>query len=148
MLPADYLAAEPLIVARLRDQVHELRQVLPLEDVTRLPESAVASPMAYVVYDGDEVVEGEGRARQGASQLVRQRWLVVLGIRNAAQAARDRVPTHGTAGALIAKAIAALAGWQCAPFRAPLYRVNAPRVSYGANFALYPLMFAGELISS
>lgn len=147
-LPADYLIAGPLIMQRLRDEVPALRQVLPLEDLSRLPESAVASPFAYVMYDGDEVLEGEGRARQGASQLVRQRWLVVLAIRNAAQAATARIATDEAAGPLISKLIAALAGWTVEPFRAGLYRITAPRVSYGANSALYPLLFAGELTTT
>lgn len=144
-LPADYLVAGPLIMERLRNQITELRSVLPLAEVARLNANAIAGPLAYVMYDGDDVVEGEGRARQGASQLVRQRWMVVLGIRSAAQ---REAASHEAAGPLISRVIAALAGWTCEPFRSPLYRVAAPRVDYGANFALYPLMFAGELMTS
>jgi len=142
--PSDYLMAGRAIIERLKTSVLELRQVLSLEEIAQLDENAIASPTAYVVYDGDEVLEADGRARQGASQLVRQRWMVVLAVANARQA-RSGDAKHAEAGPLLSLLIAALAGWLTPPFRRPLFRVSAPRVQYGQNVALYPLMFAGEL---
>lgn len=142
MLPADYLAAGRALVERLRTDVPALRGVLLAEDLAVLNEGAAIGPLAFVMYDGDEVIEGEGRARQGASQRVRQRWLVVVAIRNATQ--HRQGAAHEDAGPLLSQTIQSLAGWITAPYRAPLVRLTAPRVSYGNNFALYPLMFAGD----
>lgn len=142
MLPADYLAGGRAIVERLRAEVRELRGVLMAEDLAVLNEGTAVGPLAFVVYDGDEVLEGDGRARQGASQRVRQRWMVVIAIRSAVQ--HRQAASHDEAGPLLAKTIQTLAGWSTAPYRQPLVRITAPRVNYGPNFALYPLMFAGD----
>ncbi|WP_290889381.1 hypothetical protein [Arenimonas sp.] len=141
-LPADYLGAAPLIVERLRTAVPALRGVLLADDLAALAERTAVGPLAFVIYDGDEVLEGDGRARQGASQMVRQRWAVIMAVRSAVQH-RDGA-LHQIAGPLLTAVIAALAGWHTPPYRAPLYRITAPRVDYGPNFALYPLLFAGD----
>lgn len=141
MRPTDYLAAGAQIIERLRTEVRALRGVLPAEDLAALSETTIG-PIAFVIYDGDEVFDGAGRAQQGASQRVRQRWLVVIAVRHAGQT--RQAATHEAAGPLLSSVIGALAGWPCAPFSKPLIRVTAPRVNYGPNFALYPLMFAGD----
>jgi hypothetical protein len=144
--PRHYLMAGELIVARLRSQVRELRAVESIELIDQATEAKAVGPLGFVAYDGDEVVEGAGRARQGASQLVRQRWLVIVALRSAAQG--RAAAQHEEAGPLLSATVDALAAWECAPFRAPMVRVSAPRVDYGKNWTLYPLMFAGELMTS
>lgn len=142
-LPTDYLAAGDHIVQRLRTDVRALRGVLAAEDLRIINESTVVGPLAFVIYDGDEVLEGAGRAAQGASQMVRQRWAVIVAVRSAVQ--HRQAAAHEAAGPLLTAVIQSLAGWQTEPFRKPLVRLTAPRVDYGPNFALYPLLFAGEL---
>jgi len=142
-VPDDYLAAGAAIIERLRQQVPELRDVLTMEDAAQVQESAVASPVAYVAYDGDTL--GDGVVR-GAPQVVTQRWLVVLAVRSARQ---QRAATHEAAGPLLSKIIAALAGFTPPPLRRPLRRTTTPRVNYRpGGLTLYPLAWAGELTTT
>lgn len=134
---SDHLAAGPLFIARIRETVSDLADVLPARDLAGLTESTLRSPTVFVIYDGDVLADSAGR---GQAQMVRQRWLVVLALRHARQG--DGGAALGAeAGPLLTALLAALSGWTPSTDHRPLVRVAAPRPGYSPAFAYYPLAF-------
>jgi len=142
---ADYLAAGPLIIARIADAVPGIVSVLPARDLASLTESTLQSPTVFVVYDGDRLADTAGR---GQAQAVQQRWLVVLAIRNAKQG-DGGAGMAAEAGPLLVGLLKALQGWQpnSTDYR-PLVRVAAPRPGYSPAFAYYPLAFESQIVTT
>lgn len=145
----NYLALEPLIIDRLKTEVPTLRAVLSADALADLAEGVQTTPAAYVLYDGDDVPSADGkRAGDGARQLVSQRWLVVLAVRNA----RGGSDAREDAGPLLTQILAALAGYHPQPappsqvYR-PLKRAQAPRPGYHAGYGYFPLLFTTEVLT-
>ena len=145
----NYLAVESLIIDRLTAEVPALRAVLSADALTDLTEGVQTTPAAYVLYDGDDVPSTDGkRAGDGARQLVSQRWLVVLAVRNA----RGGADAREDAGPLLTQILAALAGYHPQPappaqvYR-PLKRAQAPRPGYHAGYGYFPLLFTTEVLT-
>lgn len=144
---ADYLAAEAAIIGRLKEQVAGFAGVLGAGDLGAVEEKSQQTPAAHVLYDGDVVAGGgDGRGGNNAAQMVMQRWMVVVAVRNA------RDPLGGTgaradAGPLITGVIRALSGWAPTEFHRPLRRVQAPRPGYNKGFAYFPLVFEGQILT-
>lgn len=146
-LADNWLAAEPLLVERLRTQVPDLRAVYQAEDLAALDAQkdvrAAATPAAHVFYLGDQVLVGDDSSRnQGAAQVVDQIYGVALVVRNATGAGGLRAD----AGRLLPQLIRAIAGWDCGvaglrPFRRAAVR-TPPR--YYADKAIFPLFFAAR----
>lgn len=134
---ADYLAAGPLLVARVKDQVAGLRHVLPATELSAMKETGLPSPSAFVIYDGDRLGDS---ALRGQSRVVYQRWLVVLAVRNATQGDGGQA-IQDEAGPLLSSILGALQGHILSPDHRPLIRVQAPKPGYSAAFAYYPLAF-------
>lgn len=144
---SDYLAAEPLLIARLRAAVAGFRAVLGAADLDGVAEGAQTVPAAHVIYDGDALPGGDAsRGGAGAAQMVAQRWLVVVAVRNVRQAATGD-GARGEAGPLISQTLAALSGWQPSPSFRPLRRVAGPRPGYNAGFGYFPLLFEAQLVT-
>ncbi len=142
---ADYLSLSPLIIARIGAAVSGIAAVLPARDLAALNELALQSPSVFVVYDGDALAESGGR---GQAQVVRQRWIVVLAVRNATQGDGGAAQT-AQAGPLLSDLISALQGWQPgSPDFRPLTRVSAPRPGYSPAFAYYPLAFECQIFTT
>lgn len=146
---SNYLALEPLIIARLQSQVTGLRAVLSADDLADLATGVQTTPAAYVLYDGDDVPATPAmRAGDGARQLITQRWLVVLAVRNA----RGGADAREDAGPLLSQCLTALAGHHLQPtppahiFR-PLKRAQAPRPGYADGFGYFPLLFTTEVMT-
>ena len=144
----NYLELEPLIVARVASEVPGLRKVFGMAELASIREKAAQfAPCACVVYDGDTVPSGDGaRGGQGQAQLVLQRWVVWLIVRNvrdgnAGAAART------DAGPLLSLLITALAGWSPTPTRRPLRRANAPRPLFEDGVIHFPVLFEAPLIT-
>ena len=140
----DYLAAGPLIVARLKDRVEDLRLVLPATELSAMKETGLPTPSVFVIYDGDRLGDA---ALRGAVRVVHQRWLVVLAVRNATQGDGGQA-MQDTAGPLISALLGALQGVLLSPDHRPLMRVSAPKPGYSAAFAYYPLAFETAIQSS
>jgi hypothetical protein len=140
----DYLAAEAPIIARLKALVPALRAVAGAPEIVVPPQV----PSALVIYDGDTIPQGPGgQAGNGALQVVRQRWMVVLIVHNlryAAEGAEARL----TAGPLLIEVMRALAGWPPLPELRPMRRVQGPEVDYRDGVALFPLMYETQLLTS
>lgn len=140
----DYLACGPLIIERLRVMVPEFATVSGWADYASVSESAMPTPAAYVVYDGD--VQGDS-AGQGSAQRVTQRWGVVIAVRNVSKA----IPRDGIrkeAGPLMMAVLKALSGWQPDPEFRPLKRLEAPKPIYSGLIGYFPLMFAAGIVTN
>lgn len=140
---ADYLAAGPLLMQRIRAAVPSVAAVLAARDLSRLAESTLQSPAVFVVYDGDRLGDAAGR---GGARIVHQRWLVVLAVRNATQSDGGAALTN-EAGPLLSALIEALQGWAPSDDFRPLVRIAAPLPGFSPAFAFYPLAFEAALIT-
>lgn len=138
-LVADYLFIGPLIAARLAAEIADL-PVEHVETAEQLNQADQRRRTAKVMWAGDTFEPGEnGRAREGSSQIVHQRWLVALVMNHEGQKADAR---HTAAGPTLSAIHRALAGWQPAGAARALRRAQAPlRPSLTPTSAVYPLGF-------
>lgn len=135
----DYLAAEPLIVARLESQVTGVK-VLTAADLAGVKEAAQVTPAVHVLYGGDRLADSVGH---GIAQTWAQIWWVVVAVRNARNQGKGR-EARKAAGPYIAQVFQALTGWQMSSTdHGPLKRVNPPGgpVYSPGGFAYFPLAF-------
>lgn len=143
-LAANYLFLQPLIEARLAAQIGEN---IPVEGIEELAQAGAEDARPYVIFvywAGDRFNESDGgRALAGTSQILHQRWLVLLYVKNAAHA--NRAARNEAAGGLLSRLHKALAGWT--PLGAQpgsphkFNRINGLKPDYTRNSGLYPLMF-------
>jgi hypothetical protein len=135
----DYLSAEDLLTARIQ-AVTGIVSVLSAASLPGLAETAQKTPCVHVLYDGDRIGEGKN------AQIIHQRWLAVLAIRNArdatGQASREQ------AGPLLSALIQQLQGWKPSPQHGLLVRIEAPEPAYTPNFAYFPLAFETALATT
>lgn len=135
---ADALTVWPTICDRIKDQVPALKAVRPVWDLASVTEQSQVSPQAFVVYDGEDVVD---QSSTGTKVLESQRFIVVLAIRNAS----DTLGGSGVAGdavALRSQINTALAGWKPGPEHRPMTRARTNiRPHYTPGFAYLPTSF-------
>lgn len=129
-MPSNYFAAGDGIVTKLKT-IPGLQEVATAADVDRVMEGVVATPAAFVIYDGDEVA-GDGRAA-----VVVQRWGVII----VAQGL-DYTGARDGVGSLLMDVLLALQGFTPAEQHTQLSRVSGPPPRYyPGGFAQIPLMF-------
>ncbi len=134
---ADYLAAEPLIIQRLQSQIANMA-VLSAADLADVVEAQQTTPAIHVLYDGDRLVDAQGR---GQAQAVAQRWMIVIAVRNARDQGKGG-KARGTAGPHLDAALKTLSGYELSTGHGALKRVPAPRPVYSkGGFAYFPLAF-------
>ena len=138
-LAADYLFIGPLMKARLEDQVGDI-PVQVCETVEQVLKADQRKRVLLLLWAGDRVDTGaDGSARAGASQLLHQRWLVILGLDNVSPSPDAR---NVTAGPLLSKVHKALAGWTPEGAGRPMRRASAPlQPTFTPSKAVYPLGF-------
>lgn len=103
MSPDNFLAAEPLIVQRLRAVLPAEVHVLPAADLASVAAENQPTPAVHVLYDGYQVVD----ASTGATAAVEQNWLTVVVTRNVADIEQGH-EARQQAGPLAAKVLDAL----------------------------------------
>jgi hypothetical protein len=139
----DYLFLGPLLQARLVDQVPDV----PV-DVCETAQQVLAADrrplVLMVMWAGDRFDETErGRAGNGASQVVLQRWLVMLALNNASP---EKDARHLRAGPLLSAVHKALAGWTPEGSSRAMRRANAAmRPDMTPQKAIYPMGFELQL---
>jgi len=104
----DYLFVGPLIVARLVAVVPDV----PVELVERAEQVLQADQRAMVIkvmWAGDAPVATDERSRTRSSQIIRQRWLVLLAMNNASPLPAAR---STAAGPTLSKMHKALHGFE------------------------------------
>lgn len=138
----NYLAVEPLIIARLEERVSGLRNVSGWSDYASIEDAKMPTPCAYVLYLGDRPLDDAGR---GAVQRVMQLWGVVIAVRNL-RSAPTGAGVRDEAGPYITAVIGALMGWRPSPTFRPMRRLaGGPPPSYGDLVGYFPLLFGTEL---
>lgn len=125
------------IVARLRDQVADLRSVLMLDEYdpgTTVPRQL---PGAIVMLDGLRVVQRPASA-YGLPTNCEQDWMVAIAVR---RARADADAANAQVGVLLPQVVAALHGY--VPDGSPrgFFWRTGPRPSYGKDVSYYPLIF-------
>lgn len=124
------------IVARLRDQVPDLRAVLPVDEFdagTTVPRQL---PSAIVLLDGLRVVSKTNVYTQPLN--CEQDWMVALAVRSARA---DADAASAQVGVLLPQVVAALHAYvPTGAVRGFVWRTG-PRPSYGREVTYYPLIF-------
>ena len=140
----NYLAAEALIIARLKENVEALKTVSDWSDYTTLDEASFTSPAAYVLFLGYRPVQEHS---DGAVQQTEQLWGVVVAVRNARQA-RSKSGVREDAGPLMASVMAVLQGWKPSNEHSALKltTLDSARPSYGATVGFFPMTFATRVV--
>lgn len=138
-LAADYLFLGPLIAERLADQVPDV-PVDVCETVQQVLAADVRPLVLMVMWAGDRFNESEtGRAGNGASQVLYQRWLVMLAMNNVGAGKDAR---HLRAGPVLSLTHKALAAWKPEGCVHSMRRANAPmRPEMTPQKATYPMGF-------
>lgn len=138
-LAADYLFLGPLIQKRLQDQVPDV-PVDVCETAAQVLAADRRALVLMVMWAGDRFVESDsGRAANGASQVLFQRWLVMLALNNASP---EKDARHLLAGPLMSATHKALAGWTPEGTARAMRRANAPmRPDITPQKAIYPMGF-------
>jgi hypothetical protein len=139
----DYLFLGPLLQARLVGQVPDV-PVDVCETVQQVLAADRRPLVLMVMWAGDRFDETErGRAGNGASQVVFQRWLVLLALNNASP---EKDARHLRAGPLLSAVHKALAGWTPEGSSRAMRRANAAmRPDITPQKAIYPMGFELQL---
>lgn len=133
----DFLAAEPLIIQRLKDKVQCALRVDGAPELAAVQEESQVTPAIYVIYYG--YLPGRENGQQGVREI-ELRWIVVVCVRNL----RD-VKTGGgvreDAGPLIYDTMTALMGWRPDNHHTPLELEASPPPRIKPGFGYFPMVF-------
>jgi len=125
------------IVARLRQQVRDLRQVLMVEDYDPEQPSVKQMPAAIVLLYG--LSPRVARDVYTQPPNCDHDWMVALAVRSA-RADADADSTE--VGVLMPKVVSALHGWSPAESGRRFLWNTGPRPAFGRNASYYPLIFS------
>lgn len=78
MTPSNFLAVEPLLIARLRAVLPQEVYVLAAADLAQVAAGHQPTPAVHVLYGGYRVAD----SRTGAMAVIEQRWITVVVARN------------------------------------------------------------------
>lgn len=132
----DYLAAEPLLVARLESELDASVAVKTAEELAGLDELSQKTEAVYVIYDGDSP---GGNAGDGSRAVMKQRWMTVVAVRN--RNTLDGEKARRKAGELMAAVNTALAGYKLGQGFLPIIRVGATPPGYSDTYGYFPIAF-------
>lgn len=141
----NFLALEPLLVARLVEQLADLSpkvHVLTAVDLAAVTEATQLTPAVHVIYNGHSITE---RDSSGRKVRVEQTWLAVVATRNARKLATGEA-ARVDAGHIAARVCQALMGYKPAPLSKPLALVNGPSSGFSAGYQYLPLAVVAELV--
>lgn len=130
------LTLEPLLAARLLE-IDGLKGVYGLPELAGSNGAGKPGPCVYLIFDGYKVLENSAN---GQSSRLESRWLVVLSIKHAGQAA-DGAPARSAAAPWVSALLGQLLGWRPSPEHSPLFLAGAPRADFRAGSLLLPLAF-------
>lgn len=144
----DWLAAEELIVTRLKTEMPELKTVTTAAEIAAVEKMRQLAPAAIVIYDGDDVRQGpQAKPNRGQNEIVSQRWLVIIAVQNVADQ-RGGSGARRVAGPLISRAKRTLAGFDLGlPGVRPLQSASAPGPAFESGYGYFPLLFTAEVFT-
>jgi hypothetical protein len=139
------LQLEPELLARLKEQLADVRpavHLLSAADLAGVEEEKQLSPAVHLVYQRYRVAESRS---DGRAARITQTWLPVVAVRNAST---TKTGTAGRiqAGALAARVMRALVGWQPPSATKPLQLVAAPPAGFSKTFQYLPLAVEAEIV--
>ncbi|WP_230368953.1 phage tail terminator protein [Paludibacterium denitrificans] len=133
----DHLALGPAIVAQLKQQISDVRQIALRGEMSDVTSGEQISPSLYVIYVRDGVPSGS-QSMDGMNHIVQQ-WMVVVAV----QGSPDQLIAK--AGQLLARVRDAMLGWT--PDTAlydPLQAATPPAAMYLSDWGYFPLMFNAD----
>ena len=133
----NHLALGPAIVAQLKQQINDVRQIALRGEMSDVTSGEQISPSLYVIYVRDLLPSGS-QSMDGMNHIVQQ-WMVVVAV----QGSPDQLIAK--AGELLARIRDALLGWT--PDTAlydPLQAATPPAAMYLSDWGYFPLMFNAD----
>lgn len=127
------MAAEALIIERLKERVPGFRAVMGEGELSAIEERKQVTPSAYVVLDRYRPLQQRDYAVEWE-----QTWIVAVAVRNA-KAKADAM--REDAGPLISAVLQALTAWQPSKDHTRLTIGTNPRPVIEADYAYFPLTF-------
>lgn len=143
----NFLSASGLMVTYLQQQITTVPSlnIRPAVSIEWAIKNAL-SPAINVIFVDDQPDTAEGGSRgRGKVQVSTQYWLILLSLRNVADAG---TAAQVDAGELITQVLIALQGYELSDQHQPLYRQRCPfRKTDAAGFAHIPFMFSTKIIT-
>lgn len=135
LAPLDFLALEPLLVARLREQMPAHVHVLARRELSEIVEPSQPTPAVHVLYRGYR----PSRARTGMYEELDLLWLTVVSVLNATDVTAG-AGARADAGALLGAVVQSLGPWvpPLAGYES-MALDDAPMAGYRAGHAYFPL---------
>ena len=150
-----YLDLGAAIINRLRDQCPAAKAVLSGAEFADTESWMQFVPALFVLYDGDDIIEGQGRAGRGVAQFIHQRWTIIVAVKSAAATfIGGATEYYPEASVLLQQTIAALQG-QVLITNADGFELHRPLVrvtprggpAYGTGYARMPLTFRAQIFT-
>ncbi|MGZ8238584.1 MAG: phage tail terminator protein [Methylobacter sp.] len=144
----NFLSASALLVAYAQQQIttvpeKNIRAAVNLEWAVN---NALSPSVNIIFFDDVPVTDAGGTSMQGKVQASLQYWLVLVSIRNVADAG---TAAQVDAGELIVSVLQALQGYPLSPQHQPLHRQKCPfRRTDKNGFAHFPFMFSTRIITT
>lgn len=139
---SNFLAAEPLIIARLKAKT-SVRHVLSVADLAGVEEGGQFTPAMHVLFTGYAPTQ---EREDGRIQQIEQTWTVVVAVRNVRDT-RTGAAARSEAGVLITETLAALAGWKPSDEFSALKLARAVPPAFTTGFAYFPLAFTARVLA-
>lgn len=147
MSPGNFLALEPLLVARLAEQLADLSpkvHVMSAADLAGVTEATQITPAVHMVFFNYRVTETRP---DGTVARIVQTWVPTVATRNVKDT-RTGAAARATAGLIAWRVLQALMGFKPAGVSKPMQLVNGPGAGSSNGFAYLPLAFEAELVLS
>lgn len=144
MAITDFFALESLIIAKLQADVTALKLVSGWGDFFKKGFSTQINPAAYVIY-GNYKTKGDEKNRQGKAQLITQKWVVALVVRNVTKSdSNEKVRVD--AGPLLLEIFQSLNNASLSNDHGNLFFINAMAPTYAAGVGIFPLAFESQFV--
>ena len=135
---SEFLAAEPLLTARLIERLADLDPVpavLSAADLAGVAEEQQVTPAVHLVYGGHRIAQDTA---QGLVVELEQTWHTVVAVRNV-RTTRSGQAARADAGVIMDTVFGAFSGWKPGAGMRALRPTNPPRAGYSKGFIYYPL---------
>lgn len=139
MTPDNFLALEPLIIARLREVLPAHVYVLSAAELANVAESTQPTPAVHVLYTGARPTEAE----QPGFLTFEQTWLTVVAGRNVSDTTSGEA-ARADAGPLAMQVLGALHRHKF-PNARPMTAAKAPSAGFSAGHFYLPLAWTASI---
>lgn len=134
--PDNFLALEPLLIARLEERLDKKIRILSAADLEQVASNQQPTPSVAVLYSGYSLSANVSAGQRGAMS-VHQRWLCVVCARNVTSLSGAQA--RFCAGAIIAAVIDALQGWRAGDGFGPMTLGDGANAEFSNGLFYLPL---------